>query len=49
MMLAAAETAGHRVNVLLSDNGGEFDNNAVKRIITVPVGRTCKCCYLFIE
>lgn len=32
-MLAESQTAGHTVTELISDNGGEFDNNEVKKIL----------------
>lgn len=33
LMLAEVQTTGHKVRELLSDNGGEFDNENVRRIL----------------
>ena len=32
-MLAECKTVGHNVTMLLSDNGGEFDNAEVRKIL----------------
>lgn len=32
-VLAKMETAGHKVKCIISDNGGEFDNHEVRKIL----------------